>query len=64
MILRIFQDTPRTYPRPSTNSLLKAVFSFGALGMLGVCSRVKLGVLKENDGSKSVVQVDLAIISI
>ena len=40
---RIFQHTPSTYPRPSSNSLWKISFSFGGLGMPGVCFRCMLG---------------------
>ena len=40
---RIFQHTPSTYPRPSSNSLWRISFSFGGLGMPGVCFRCMLG---------------------
>ena len=40
MILRIFQRTPRTYQNdPQPIVYVWEFFSFGALGMIGVCSR-------------------------
>ena len=35
--------TPGTYPRPPTKQFIKGFFSFGGLGMPGVCSKGMLG---------------------
>ena len=44
LILRIFQHTPETYPRPQTNGLWVGIpESFGGLGIPGVCSKGMLG---------------------
>ena len=45
-ILRIFQHTPGTYPRPPTNSLWRSSFHLGLRGCLGYAPRVCWGSLR------------------
>ena len=49
MVLRIFQHTPGTYPRPPINSLCRNSFHFGVLGWLGYAPRVCWGFLRMVD---------------
>ena len=45
-ILRIFQHTPGTYPRPPTNSLWRSSFHLGLRGCLGYAPGVCWGSLR------------------